>query len=272
MLKQRQQFVKNWNHSELSIWQVFLIALSIIYASIYAFLLPLLETAQYRSLEIISFLVNVLLIALPLIIFTKKKIEFRPVKHSMVTPIFFIFGCIVLKAWFSQKFYQNVLPNELLGENIQPGSDSQIAFDNIYVLLGSLVSAPLVEETIFRLCLLGSLALAFGRLPALIISSAIFAMGHLGRVDLISLVPYCFYGFLLGTTYLLYGFFWAIAAHFFFNFQAYLISKGYLEKALESQTSTIVLGLLAVSGLFIFFQQIFKNRRDFGKFSKRLKA
>lgn len=119
---------------------------------------------------------------------------------------------------------------------------------NALALLGVLLLAPVFEELMFRGVLLQALT-AWGRLPALIVTSVLFGLAH-GPVQSLSTVMF---GWALGWLALEFRSVWPpIILHLSFNLSSWLLAS---TEALPGTTGTVIAAVLltgtAIGGLWM---------------------
>ncbi len=118
--------------------------------------------------------------------------------------------------------------------------------------LSVMVLSPTVEEIIYRLAILGTLAKVAGRLPALIISAIIFASVHADVYPMAILMPMFILGILQGITFLVLGLPWAIVMHMLNNMRPII---------LESDALSAVVAVLSIWGVWVFLSRTIRLRR-----------
>ena len=89
------------------------------------------------------------------------------------------------------------------------------------------VAAPVAEELLFRGVILGRLERSAGPVFALIASSVLFAIAHIGSGDVIAVLTSGVAGLLFGGVYLMYlktrSVAWSIAAHVVSNLATFVL-------------------------------------------------
>jgi membrane protease YdiL (CAAX protease family) len=136
---------------------------------------------------------------------------------------------------------------------------------SLLVILRSVVVAPVLEEIVNRLGLLGSLR-NMTRKPwlALVVSSLVFSALHIQvMASPLALIPTFFMGLFLGLTYLTLGLPWAILLHALSNLMPRLENAGVLE---NHGALWVALVVVAAIGVWVF------TKRSFQFFARRAPA
>ena len=137
-------------------------------------------------------------------------------------------AALVLVASYATLLIYTVIVETIGADNLLP--ESTIEDDDfrqsvlITAITGLLVIgvAPFAEEFIFRRFILGGLRLAWGAVPALLVSAALFSVLH---ADLGSMIPFAVIGLIFGYAYLRTGSLTApTIAHLVFNIIGFTVT------------------------------------------------
>ncbi len=129
-----------------------------------------------------------------------------------------------------------------------------------YAAIEKVTFAPIAEEVAFRLAID---LLPIGPILKLASSSVLFGAAHLTRFDLAGIPLVIFLGALLWWIYRLYGIYWSIVAHIWFNFGALnlpILFPDYANVLLILSKLNVVLMpvtlcVFAVSSFRVFFKK-----------------
>lgn len=209
----------------------------------------------YRSLS--------LLLAFAVICFMLQRDKWTIKDRPIIRPVpalFFVFGAIFVallstKAWFS--LMRESSPTVAPGELGIVGSDRALSMVSIVM---SVIVAPLREELIYRHGFMRIFRRHMTPVWALLLSSVVFLLSHVGTVPAAALPPVLIGGLLFGVVYQTLGLRWAVVAHFIANAQPLLNAKG-LGRALEQDWAFVCYLALALVSIWIFAASLVRLRR-----------
>ncbi len=202
-----------------------------------------------------------LALVLPVLLLGLQRIE-APHQKNFFTSTFFIIGACIFAA-LAQNYYRGSIFESDLSLGNVGGKISEAESASPYILAKILVITPVIEEIVFRLAFVGMLSKFVGRLPSLVISSLLFAVAHLTRVDWIGLPPYFLSGLMYGITFILFGLRWSILLHILSNCLSYAVAQGYYAQAMESNAIFLPYFIIITIGFVVMVKEIFNNRREF---------
>lgn len=163
-----------------------------------------------------------------------------------------VLGTILTGSWVELVTAAQPAQRQVIEQAMLPPPHQRDYIHNLLIM----VTGPAIEEIIYRLAVLGGLAYFIGRVPALLISSIIFAAVHVDVYPPAMLVPMFFFGMLYGITFLLLGLPWAIFLHMLCNWRPLLK---------ESFDASNVVAFLVVTfsiwGLWVFISRTIRLRR-----------
>ena len=167
----------------------------------------------------------------------------------------FIFVAIIsnLDIFLNFVYPENMPAPDLLPEVMEPSS---LLFD----IVSSIMIAPVLEELVFRGVLFNRLKIRIGIIPAMLLSSGIFAIGHeFGGIISAFVFGICMCIIYLKTDNILM----TMSIHFLNNLVAVFIDASGLEQhLLQLPLAPIVLVLSVISGLLILLY-ILENFRSY---------
>jgi membrane protease YdiL (CAAX protease family) len=167
----------------------------------------------------------------------------------------FIFVAIIsnLDIFLNFVYPENMPAPDLLPEVMEPSS---LLFD----IVSSIMIAPVLEELVFRGVLFNRLKIRIGIIPAMLLSSGIFAIGHeFGGIISAFVFGICMCIIYLKTDNILM----TMSIHFLNNLVAVFIDASGLEQHLfQMPLAPIVLVLSVISGLLILLY-ILENFRSY---------
>jgi membrane protease YdiL (CAAX protease family) len=176
-----------------------------------------------------------------------------------ISSLLFVFGAMAVFLLFNRywmEWYHSFDPSgEKLG-NVTPlrSIETSRTQENIF----SMFIAPVSEEIVFRLGILGILCRVTPRGLALVISSVLFAIPHLYVYSTVQIVLVLVLGIMAGFVYIFAGLGYSILLHALINSWPYLQAHG-----LQSKTGLMILFLLCVGGLIVFLFRIVRLRKLF---------
>ena len=119
-----------------------------------------------------------------------------------------------------------------------------------------MLAAPIVEEIIYRLGVLGALSNLLDKPLALLLSSIVFTLVHVDAYPAAFLVPIFLAGIAQGLTYLLLGLPGAIALHLLHN------SMPFFAEQLKGRDALALLAIsLSIVGIWVFFSRLIRLRK-----------
>jgi membrane protease YdiL (CAAX protease family) len=181
----------------------------------------------------------------------------REIFYIFLINIFFafIFVAIIsnLDIFLNFVYPENMPAPDLLPEVMEPSS---LLFD----IVSSIMIAPVLEELVFRGVLFNRLKIRIGIIPAMLLSSGIFAIGHeFGGIISAFVFGICMCIIYLKTDNILM----TMSIHFLNNLVAVFIDASGLEQHLfQLPLAPIILVLSVISGLLILLY-ILENFRSY---------
>lgn len=192
------------------------------------------------------------------------KLSAKP-KTSIFSSILFILGALYLGSTLNI-LWSSAFDKQMAVETLESlphikgqifGDSSMPTFLDKDSAFSILIIAPIVEEIIFRLGLMGLLMRFMNKPWALILSSAIFAAAHLWFRDQSSMFPLFILGTLLGLTYFTLGLGWAVALHFLWN-----LKVEYISVLLQYKNLAFALSLVSLFGVWSFLARLVRDRKS----------
>lgn len=211
--------------------------------------------AQFYSIALI---VDIVAIAVVLKINPwRPKIE-KPARF--LSSLFFTFGAFSVGLLFSRYWMEwtnGFNSNEaILGpaREFVPVSVSSLSL--MINAFRRVIITPFVEEIVCRLGMLGVLSRFMPKGFALLISSVVFALGHVYGYGWVEIMPIFVFGLMMGVTYLTVGLGFSILLHSMVNVWSYVTENLY-------QFDAFLIGLMIVLfiGLIVFSVQVFRLRK-----------
>ncbi|WP_218109932.1 CPBP family intramembrane glutamic endopeptidase [Oligoflexus tunisiensis] len=223
----------------------------LIIASIYILLGPLLSGLPLPWLLTIDGIAAISVLSL------YRYLEHEPVKFSPPWAFLFVLGGITLATLLAGGWAELVTAAQPAQRQVMEGGVLPPPGERSYLLnLAVMVTGPAVEEIIYRMAVLGTLAYFIGRAPALLISSIVFAAVHADVYPPVMLMPMFILGVLQGITFLLLGLPWAIAMHMLNN------SRQLMTESFEaSNIVALVVAIFSIWGLWVFLSRTIRLRR-----------
>ena len=175
---------------------------------------------------LISIISNLVMILVILIISGRKKTNIskrlRIFNVSIVRIIGFAVLGILLNFMISSVVYVLPIPESVTNEHIESFSSVLINSHSIIVnIFGTALVTGIAEELLFRAAMITILRKPFGKMVALIISSAVFAFMH---GSLISIIYAFVIGMVFGAMYLVYdSVIPSMVCHVFFNLSSFFM-------------------------------------------------
>jgi membrane protease YdiL (CAAX protease family) len=232
------------------------LAVGIAFSSALKHYVGVLGVVWYRavSLAVAAVAIGLMLHLMNWKVPTKSKM--RPIPSLLFIFGAFMLGQIFLKAWAD--FMGSMSPAFQSPEAFGDVPDA-VAVSTISIVM-SVVIAPIREEFLYRLGLLGTLR-SFVKPPvALLISAAVFTLAHAWSHPYVALVPIAVTGLILGLAYLALGFPWAVALHIWMNLQPLLSANGFQAFLLSDYFFPIYLALTG-AGVWVFITRLVRNRK-----------
>jgi membrane protease YdiL (CAAX protease family) len=236
-----------------------LLGLGLLYFAFNLWIAPYLIFNMPISAYRISRDLTNLALVLPILLLGRSQVS-DPRPKKLLTSVLFIVGTCIFTA-LVENYYRGSLieRTSLVGVG---GGMTQPEVSSPYILTKILLVTPIIEEIVFRLAFIGLLSRFVGKFPSLLISSALFAVAHLTRVDWVGLPPYLLSGLMYGITYMLLGLRWSVLLHILSNSLSYAVSEGYYAQATESDAIFLPYLLIVVAGFAVMVREIIRDRKE----------
>lgn len=181
--------------------------------------------------------------------------------YRLISSVLFVFGALALCLLFNRYWMEWARSFDPIGEklgNVIPLRS--IETSRTQEILFSIFIAPISEEIIFRLGILGILSRIYPKGLALIISTAVFTIPHLYVYSTVQIVLIIALGIMTGLVYIFAGLSYSIFLHAIINSWPHLQNHG-----LQTKTGLMSLFVLCFVGLIVFLFRIVRLRRIFFK-------